>query len=92
MERFNQKKFDNQNGFFFSSFMMSVTLFSSLALSCQEHRMSSERSIRAWALINNFSPYRPRSRSRKHYVSPAHKINGFVYEKSWLRNLLMQHL
>ena len=53
------------------------------------HRMSSERSIRAWALINNFSPYGPRSRSRKHYVSPAHKINGFVYEKSWLRNLLI---
>jgi hypothetical protein len=42
------------------------------------HRMSSERSIRAWALINNFSPYGPRARSRKLYISPTHKTNKFV--------------
>lgn len=53
------------------------------------HRLSSERSIRAWAILNNFSPYSPSSHSYKSYSSPAHKINGFVYHNSWLQNLLV---
>lgn len=53
------------------------------------HRLSSEYSVRAWALLYNFHPYCPRSRVALHYISPAHKLNGFVYRENWLENLLV---
>jgi hypothetical protein len=53
------------------------------------HWSSSERSIRAWALLNNFGPYCPRAKISQTYSSPAHKLNGFVYHQNWLHNLLI---
>ena len=53
------------------------------------HWSSSERSIRAWALLNDFGPYCPRAKIRQSYSSPAHKLNGFVYHQNWLHNLLI---
>lgn len=53
------------------------------------HLMSAEFQIRGWALMHNFQHYCPRSKIRKHYQSPAHKLNGFVYHDNWLHNLLI---
>ncbi len=53
------------------------------------HRMSSEYSVRSWALLYNFSPYCDRSKISKKFKSPAHYINGFVYHDNWLQNLLI---
>jgi hypothetical protein len=53
------------------------------------HWTSAERSIRAWALLNNFGPYCPRAEISKTYSSPAHRMNGFVYHSNWLHNLLV---
>jgi len=53
------------------------------------HWSSSERSIRAWALLYDFGPYCPRAKISQTYSSPAHKLNGFVYHKNWLHNLLI---
>jgi hypothetical protein len=53
------------------------------------HWISAERSVRAWALLHNFGPYCPRSKTSQNYSSPAHKLNGFVYHKNWLHNLLV---
>jgi hypothetical protein len=53
------------------------------------HWTSAERSIRAWALLHNFGPYCPRSRTLQKYSSPAHKLNGFVYHENWLHNLMI---
>ncbi len=53
------------------------------------HRLSSEYSVRAWALMHNFQPYCPRSRISSEYLSPVHKLNGFVYHDNWLQNLLV---
>jgi hypothetical protein len=53
------------------------------------HLMSAERSIRAWALAHNFMPYCPRAKPSKCFISPAHKLNGFVYRENWLENLLV---
>jgi hypothetical protein len=53
------------------------------------HMMSAEMSIRAWALAHNFLPYCPRAKVAKEYISPAHKLNGFVYHENWLQNLLV---
>jgi hypothetical protein len=53
------------------------------------HLMSAEFQIRGWALLHNFRPYCPRSKIRKRYQSPAHKLNGFVYHDHWLHNLLI---
>ena len=53
------------------------------------HWTSAERSIRAWALLNNFGPYCPRTEISKTYSSPAHRMNGFVYHSNWLHNLLV---
>lgn len=53
------------------------------------HLMSAEFQIRGWALMHNFRPYCPRSKIRKRYQSPAHKLNGFVYHDNWLHNLLI---
>ena len=53
------------------------------------HWTSAERSIRTWALLNNFGPYCPRTEISKTYSSPAHRMNGFVYHSNWLHNLLV---
>lgn len=53
------------------------------------HWTSSERSIRAWALLHNFGPYCPRSKISQTYSAPVHKLNGFVYHQNWLHNLLI---
>jgi hypothetical protein len=53
------------------------------------HWTSAERSIRAWALLHDFGPYCPRTRSKQNYSSPAHKLNGFVYHDNWLHNLMI---
>jgi hypothetical protein len=53
------------------------------------HLMSGEYQIRAWALFHNFQPYCPRAKIREKYVSPFHKLNGFVYHDNWLQNLLV---
>lgn len=53
------------------------------------HRMSAERSVRAWALCHNFLPYCPRAKVGQTYKSPAHKLNGFTYRDNWLENLLV---
>jgi len=53
------------------------------------HSISSEYSVRAWALLYNFHPYCPRSTVSLKYKSPAHKLNGFFYNDNWLHNLLI---
>ena len=53
------------------------------------HLASSERAIRAWALVHNFAPYCPRSASGAHWHSPDHKLNGHFYHENWLHNLLV---
>ena len=53
------------------------------------HWTSSERSIRAWALLHDFGPYCPRSKISHTYRSPFHKLNGVVYHPNWLHNLLI---
>ena len=53
------------------------------------HLMSGEYRIRAWVLLHNFQPYCPRANIRKTYLSPFHKLNGFVYHQNWLQNLLV---
>ena len=67
-------------------------LFDRFLYSCKYfhgHRTSSEYSVRAWALLHNFLPYSPRSDISKTFLSPAHRINGFVYHENWLKNLLI---
>lgn len=53
------------------------------------HLMSGEYQIRSWALFHNFQLYCPRAKIREKYVSPFHKLNGFVYHDNWLQNLLV---
>lgn len=53
------------------------------------HLASAHMSIRAWALAHNFMPYCPRAEVSKHFISPAHRLNGFIYRKNWLENLLV---
>jgi hypothetical protein len=53
------------------------------------HWTSAELQIRSWAILHNFWPYCPRAAVRQHFVSPAHKLNGFVYHDNWLHNLLI---
>ena len=51
---------------------------------------SAKKSIRGWALIQNFAPYNPRTiKKHKGARSPAEKINGKVYHDDWLQNLLV---
>lgn len=51
--------------------------------------LSAEYQIRAWALFHNFMPYCPRAKIRDDFISPVHKVNGFVYHDNWLHNLLI---
>lgn len=53
------------------------------------HYASAERQVRSWALLHNFWPYCPRAAASEHFLSPAHKLNGFVYHDNWLHNLLI---
>ena len=53
------------------------------------HLMTAEYRVRGWVLLHNFQPYCPRSEVASEYMSPAHKLNGFVYHDSWLQNLLV---
>jgi hypothetical protein len=53
------------------------------------HLMTAEHRVRGWVLLHNFQPYCPRSKVASKYISPAHKLNGFVYHDSWLQNLLI---
>ena len=51
------------------------------------HQKSSELRLRGWALLNNFTPYAPRSNPMRQYLSPAHRINQKKYHDHWLHNL-----
>lgn len=53
------------------------------------HRSSAEWQVRAWCLLHNFLPYSPRARASQDFISPAHRLNGFVYHENWLHNLLI---
>jgi hypothetical protein len=53
------------------------------------HLITAEYGVRAEALLANFLPYCPRAAVAAHYQSPANKLNGFVYHKNWLHNLLI---
>lgn len=53
------------------------------------HWTSAEYQIRSWALFHDFLPYCPRAKIRGNFISPAHKLNGFVYHDNWLHNLLI---
>jgi hypothetical protein len=66
---------------------MARWLFSARAF--HGHWRSAELQVRAWALCHNFWPYCPRAKVSQHYLSPAHKLNGFVYHHNWLHNLLI---
>ena len=50
---------------------------------------AAEMRTRAWGLLHNYRPYCPRAKVSKDFQSPAHKLNGFVYRKEWLENLLV---
>ena len=53
------------------------------------HLASARRSVRGWALAHNFMPYCPRAEPSKRFISPAHRLNGFVYRENWLENLFV---
>jgi len=50
---------------------------------------SSNLSIRAWALIQNFAPFNPWTVKQKGHVSSFQRVNGFQYHENWLQNLLI---
>ena len=51
---------------------------------------SARLQLRAMALLWNFHPYGPRTRSNNpNLSSPFEKLNGFRYHDNWLRNLLI---
>lgn len=50
---------------------------------------SAELSIRRWALAHNFMPFCPRAEPSKRFISPAHRLNGFIYRERWLENLFV---
>ncbi|MDQ3399194.1 MAG: hypothetical protein M3511_15805, partial [Deinococcota bacterium] len=53
------------------------------------HLASAELSVRGWALAHNFTPFCPRAEPSKRFISPAHRLNGFVYRDNWLENLFV---
>ncbi len=56
------------------------------------HLASAQRSVRGWALAHNFMPYCPRAEpilGNQGFISPAHRLNGFVYRENWLENLFV---
>ena len=51
---------------------------------------TTERLIRAYALIHNFAPSSPRTiKKYEGQLSPAERLNGFRYHYNWLHNLLI---
>ena len=51
---------------------------------------STSMNFRALALIYNFSPSCPAvTKDFPDLVSPAARLNGFVYSKNWLENLVI---
>ncbi|WP_231714128.1 hypothetical protein [Desulfosarcina ovata] len=49
---------------------------------------AAQLSIRGWTLINNFSPYNPRTvKLHNGFKSPAEQLNQFRYHNNWLQNL-----
>jgi hypothetical protein len=56
------------------------------------HLASAHTSVRGWALAHNFMPYCPRAEpilGNQGFISPAHRLNGFVYRENWLENLFV---
>lgn len=53
------------------------------------HLASAELSVRGWAVAHNFMPFCPRAQPSKRFISPAHRLNGFVYRENWLENLFV---
>jgi hypothetical protein len=55
------------------------------------HLQTLENKIRAWALIHNFHPFVPRTQRYKSefQLSRVQQLNGFVYHKNWLKNLII---
>ena len=53
------------------------------------HWTAAELQTRSWAILHNFWPYCPRAVVRQHFISPAHKLNGFIYHDNWLHNMLI---
>jgi hypothetical protein len=51
------------------------------------HRISSERRLRGWALLQNFRPFAPRSGQVRQHQSPAHRLSQKQYHRHWLHNL-----
>jgi hypothetical protein len=51
--------------------------------------VSAEYQIRSWVLFHDFMPYCSRAKIRDSFISPFHKLNGFVYHDNWLHNLLI---
>jgi hypothetical protein len=85
--------FDHPNAFRTSNMvdrhMIPLDRWLFAARSFHGHWHSAERQIRAWVLLHDFMPYCPRAHASAHFVSPAHKLNGFVYHHNWLHNLLI---
>jgi hypothetical protein len=51
---------------------------------------ATERHVRAWALLYNFSPWGPEAqRANEGWQSPAERLNGHRYHDNWLHNLLV---
>jgi hypothetical protein len=53
-------------------------------------RASANRSIRSWALVQNFAPSNPNT-AKKYmtFDSPADRFNRFAYTGNWLENLII---
>jgi hypothetical protein len=51
--------------------------------------MPAEYSVRAWALLHNFTPYGPRAKVADQYQSLARKLNSYTYHENRLQNLLV---
>jgi len=51
------------------------------------HRISSERRLRGWALLQNFRPFAPRHGQARPHQSPAHRLSEKQYHRHWLHNL-----
>lgn len=51
---------------------------------------STEKNVRAWAILRNFQPYCTRTvGDRTELVCAATELNGFKYSDNWLENLLI---
>lgn len=51
------------------------------------HRISSQRRLRGWALLQNFRPFAPRSGQVREFQSPAQRLSRRQYHPHWLHNL-----